>query len=180
MLIVFSSCFQLSVVGCGVVDWGFLLVLSLWTSAVGIELGTDLRTLISVMNSHVDILLFPMEFISVLVVGLTMDSCRKVRVSFMVPSGRTALICGSSFGVYGWGLDWLGNLHILVAGSLYLVKIVRPYFDTCKFCFVNVTSHPLSHSTGADTRGSCIFLNLYAFFALSISPSKFIWHWMCA
>ena len=51
------------------------------------------------MNGHVDRLLFPMAFRSVLVVGLLMDGCRKVRVSFMVPFGRTALIFGSSFGM---------------------------------------------------------------------------------
>ena len=53
------------------------------------------------MNGHVDILLFPMSFISVLVIGLPMDLCRKVRVSFMVPSGRTTLICDYSFGMDG-------------------------------------------------------------------------------
>ena len=83
------------------------------------------------MNGHVDILLFPMSFISVLVIGLPMDLCRKVRVSFMVPSGRTAFIWGSTFGVDGWGLDALGDLHIIVDGSLYPVKMVRRPFDTC-------------------------------------------------
>ena len=93
----------------------------------------------------------------------------------MVPSGRTALICGSYFGMYGVGLDALGNLHSLVAGSLYPVKILHTPFDTCTCCFVNVISHPLSYSTVIETRDSCIFLNLYAFFALSGNPSTFIW-----
>ena len=53
------------------------------------------------MNGHVDKLLSLMAFIIVPVVGLPMDQCRKVRVSFMVTSGRTALICGSNLGMDG-------------------------------------------------------------------------------
>ena len=68
---------------------------------MGVEWGRNLRTLLSVMNGQVDILLFLMSFISVLVVGLAMERCRKVRVSLMVSSGRTELICGYSFGVNG-------------------------------------------------------------------------------
>ena len=49
------------------------------------------------MNDHMDILLLLMAFRSVLVVGLPMDQCRKVKVSFMVPYGITTLIFGSSF-----------------------------------------------------------------------------------
>ena len=64
---------------------------------MGVEWGSNLQTLISVMNGHVDRLIFLMAFRSVLVVGLPMDLCRKVRVSFMVPSGITVLICGSCF-----------------------------------------------------------------------------------
>ena len=146
MSIVFSACFWSLVVGGGVLDWEFFLVLSWWPSAVGSEWGRNLWTLLSVMNVHVDRLLFPTAFRSVLVVGIPMDQCSKVRVSFMVPSGRTALICGSSFDIDGWGLDALGNLHSLVAGFLYLVKILRPYFDTCTFfceCYFTpgVTQH---------------------------------------
>ena len=178
----FFSFFSLSVVGCVVVDWGFFLVLSWWPSAADIEWDRILRTLLSVMNVHVDISLFLMAFRSVLFVRLPRDWCRKVRVAFMVPSGITTLICGSSFGVdfFCWGLDTLGNIHSLVAGSLYPLKVLRPPFYTCKFYFVNVTLHPMPHSTEIETRGSYIFLNLYAFFALSGSPSVFIWHWICA
>ena len=68
---------------------------------MGVEWGRNLRELLSVMNGHVDILLFSVAFKSVLVVGLPMDQCRKVKVSFMVPYGRTTLICGSSFGMDG-------------------------------------------------------------------------------
>ena len=68
---------------------------------MGIEWCRNLRTLLSVMNGHVDILLSPMAFRSVLVVGITMDLCRKVRMSFMVPSVRTELICGSTFDMDG-------------------------------------------------------------------------------
>ena len=46
-------------------------------------------------------LLFPMAFISVIVVGLPMDQCSKVRVSFIVPYVRTAFICGSPIGMDG-------------------------------------------------------------------------------
>ena len=163
MSIVFSSCFWSSVVGCGVVYWAFLLVISWWTSAMGIEWGSNLRTLLSVVNGHVYILLFLMDFRSVLVVGLPIDRCRKVRVSFVVTSGVTALVCGYPFGMDGWGLDSFGNLHRLVSGYLYPVRIVCPPFDTYTCCFVNINSHPLSHSIGIEARGSCIFLNLYAF-----------------
>ena len=180
----YVDCFQLfflsPVVDCGVVDWGFLLVLSLWPSCVGIGWGRNLWTLLSVMNVHVGRFLFPMAFRIVLVVGLPMDRCRKVGVSFMLPSGIIVLICGSYFGMDGWGLGTFGNLHSLVDVSLYPVKILRPPFDTCACCFVNFTSHTLSHRTVTETRGSCIFLNIYAFFVLSGSPSIFIWHWMCA
>ena len=51
----------------------------------------------------------------------------------MVPSGRTALLCGFSFGMDICGLDSLGNLFSLVAGSMYPVKILRPPFHTCTF-----------------------------------------------
>ena len=132
--------------------------------------------LLSVMNGHVDRLFFLVAFRSVLVVGLPMDLCKKVRVSFMVPSVITAFICGSSFVMDGLGLDALGNLHSLVDGSLYPVKIVLPPFDTCTFCFVNFTLPPFSHSTLIDTRGSYVFLNLYALFVLSGIPPIFIWH----
>ena len=154
MSIVFSSCFTSLVVGCGVLHWAFFLVLSWQPSAVGTEWGKNLRMLLSVTNVHVGRLLLPMTFRSVLFLRLPMDICRKLRVSLMVQSGRTALICGSSFGMDVWGLDALGNIHILVAGPLYPVKIVRPPFDTCTFCFVNINSHPLSHNTGIETRGS--------------------------
>ena len=128
MSIVSSSCFWSSVVDCGLLYWEFFLVLSWWTSDVRIEWGRNLRMLLSVMNSHVDRLLSLMAFRSVPVVGIPMDQWRKVRVHCIVPYGRTALICGSNFGMDGWGLDAFGNLHRLVAGSLYSVKIVRPPF----------------------------------------------------
>ena len=131
--------------------------------------------LLLVINIHPDRLLLLVAFRSVLVVGLPMDRCRKVRVSFMVTSGRTELICGSPFGMDGWVLDSFGNLHSLVASSLYPVKIIRPPFDTF-ICFFNVTSHLLSHSAGTETRGSYIFLNLYDFFAFSGSLSISILH----
>ena len=129
-LIVLSSCFWLLVFCCGVVDWTLFLVLSWWPSAAGIEWWRNFRMLLLVINIHPDRLLLLVAFRSVLVVGLPMDRCRKVRVSFMVPSCRTALIFGSSFGMDGWGLDELGNIHNLVAGSLYPLQIVRPPFDT--------------------------------------------------
>ena len=145
------NCFQFlfSFIGCCV--WssilGIFLVLSWWPISVGIEWVRHFWMLLSFMNLHVDRLLFPMAFIGVLVVGLTIDWCRKVRVSFMVPYGRTAFIFGSPFGMHGWGLGALVDLHSLVAVSLYPVKILSPPFDTCTRCFVNVNSHPLSHST---------------------------------
>ena len=79
----------------------------MWSCGSGIFPGStlddpgNLRTLLSFMNSHVDILLFLMDFGSVIIVVLPMDRCRKVRVYFMVPSGRTALICGSYIGMDG-------------------------------------------------------------------------------
>ena len=147
---------------------------------MGIEWGRNLRKLLSIINGHVDKLLFPVAFRSVLVVGITINWCRKVRVSLMVPSGVNAFICGSPFGMYGWCLDALGNLHILVVGSLYSVKILRPPFYTFTCCFVNFTSHLLLHITGIETRLSFVFLGLYAFFAFSGRPFIFIWYWMCA
>ena len=165
----------------------------MWSSILGIFPGSILMTqwCVDLMgNELVEVTLIherPCGYIVVpyvlykcLVLGLPMDLCRKVRVSFMVPSGRTAFIWGSTFGVDGWGLDALGDIHIIVDGSLYPVKMVRRPFDTCTWCLVNFTSHPLSHSTRIETRGSCIFLNLYAFFAFSGRLFIFVCHWICA
>ena len=120
-----------------------------------------------------------MAFRSVVFVGLPMLLCKKLRVLIIFPSGRITLIhcvtCCTARGM----VSSCGNLHSLVAGSLYPVNNVLLSLLTCTVYFVNVTVHPLSHSTGMGTRGSCMPSSLYAIFDYSGSPSIFILHCIC-
>ena len=85
---------------------------------MGIESGSNLAMLFSLKNGHVDRLFFWMEFRSVFFVGLPMLRCKKLRVSLMVPSGRIALIHGSTCCPHGGVFSACGNFHSFVAGSL--------------------------------------------------------------
>ena len=171
-------CFWSSVVDCGVVDWEFFFALYWWPSDGGIEWGMNLRTLISVMNGHVDKLLSLMAFIIVPVVGLPMDQCRKVRVSFMVTSGRTALICGSNLGMDGWSLDAFGNLHSLVDGSLYPVKIVRPPFIPVHVVLWTLL-HPHCHIVQELEQGVLAYFWIFMPFLRSLAVRTFSFGTKC-
>ena len=94
------------------------LVRSWQPSAVGIESSRNLAMLFSAKNSHVDRLFYRMAFRSVLFVGLTMLRCKKLRVSLMVPSGKIALIRGSTCCPDSGVFSARGNLNSLVAGSM--------------------------------------------------------------
>ena len=85
---------------------------------MGIESSRNVSILFSVKNGHVERLLFWMEFRSVVFFGLPMLPCKKLRVSLMVPSGRIALIRGSTCFPDGAVFSAFGNLYSLVAGSL--------------------------------------------------------------
>ena len=85
---------------------------------MGIKSGRNLAMLFSVKNGHIDKLFFQMAIRSVFFVGLPMLLCKKLKMSLMVPSGRIALICGSTCCPDGRVFSVCGNLHILVAGSL--------------------------------------------------------------
>ena len=105
---------------------------------------------------------------------------KKLRVSLIVPSGRIALIRYVTCCTAGGMVSSSGNLHSLVAGFLKPVNTVFPSLFTCTVCFVNVTVHLLSHSTGTEIMGSCMLSNLYAMLDCYGSPSIFILHCMCA
>ena len=87
----------------------------------------------------------------------------KIRVSLMVPYDSTAFILGSLVVICVW-VNYK-NLHRLVDISLYPIKMVFPSLVTFTLCLVKVNSHSLSHKTGIGTKGSCMSLNLYPFFA---------------
>ena len=78
----------------------------------------NLAMLLSVKNGHVDRLFFRVVFRSVLFLGIPMLWCKKLRLSLMVPSGRIALIRGSTCCPDGGVFSACGNLHSLVTGSL--------------------------------------------------------------
>ena len=91
----------------------------------------------------------------------------------MVPSGRIALICGSTYCTDVGVFSACGNLHSLVSGSLYPVRIFFPSFFSCTLCFVNVTVHMLSHITGIDMKGSWMLSTLYDFSPVMVAhPSS--------
>ena len=96
----------------------FLRVRSWFPSAVGIESGTNLEMLFSVNNGHMERLLFRMAFRSMVFIGLPILICKKLRVSLIIPSSRSALIRGSTCCTDGAVFSACGNLHSLVAGYL--------------------------------------------------------------
>ena len=85
---------------------------------MGIESVRNLTMLFSVKNSHVEILFIRMVFRSVVFVGLPMLRCKEFRVSLMVPSGKIALIRGSTCFPDGGVFSACGKLYSLLAGSL--------------------------------------------------------------
>ena len=95
------------------VDCEFFRVPSWCPSAVGMEYSTNLVMVFSVNNGHMERLLFRMAFGSVVFVGLPMLRCKKLRVSLMVTSGRSALIRGSACCTDGGMFLAWGNLHSL-------------------------------------------------------------------
>ena len=95
----------------------FFRIWSWCPSAVGIESGRNLAMLFSVKNGHLDRLFFRMDFRSMFFVGLPILRCKKLSVSLMVPYGRTALVCGSTFCPDGGVFSACVNLHCFVAGS---------------------------------------------------------------
>ena len=85
---------------------------------MGIESGRNLVLLFSVKNGHVERLFFWMAFRSMVFVGLPMLCCKKLRVSLMFPSGRIALIRGSTCCPDSRVFSACEKLHSLMAGSL--------------------------------------------------------------
>ena len=117
---------------------------------MGIEFGRNFAMLFSVKKGHVERLFFLMAFRTVVFVGLPMLLYKELRVSLIVLSGRITLIrwgtCGTDCGL----VSSCGNLHSLVACSIYPVNTVFPSLCTCTARFMNMTVRPLSHSTPTD------------------------------